>query len=130
MEEAMRWSVLTFALLLLCACAEVEPPGRSTEEFVPNTGANEIIDNLMLRNAFVIGGAAGRPLTPGSSVPLYLTLVNERDQTDELVSLTAAPLFSGATVGGRTCGAPGRARRRRTGASSGADRADRKAGQR
>lgn len=95
----MKWPILVLALLVLCACGE-ESPGYSTEEYAPNVGANETINDMMLRNAFMVGAEAGRTLPPGSTVPLYFVLVNQRRQPDELVSVSATPTFSGATISG------------------------------
>ncbi|WP_219519389.1 hypothetical protein [Nonomuraea ceibae] len=78
----------------------MDPAGRSTEEYPANYAANEIVNGMMLRNAFVIGGAAGQPMQAGSNAPVYLALYNQRGQTDELISVSAAPVFSGASIPG------------------------------
>ncbi|WP_440097750.1 hypothetical protein [Streptosporangium sp. H16] len=95
-------STLCAAVLLLaaCACGKEGDAGFSTEEFAPNTGANEIVNDVYVRNAFVIGGPAGEPLPPGSGVPLYVTLVNQRTEPDRLVSVSASPTFEGFRVRG------------------------------
>lgn len=97
----MRWPVLALALMMLCACGGGEPPGRSTDEYAPNEGANLTVNDMVLRNAFILGAKPGQSLRKGDDVPLYFVLVNDRRRPDELVSVSAKPLFSGATVSGQ-----------------------------
>jgi predicted small lipoprotein YifL len=101
MEETMRWPVLVLVLLALCACGGSEPPGRSTDEYAPNEGANATVNDMVLRNAFAIGAKPGQALRKGDDVPLYFVLVNDRRRPDELVSVSAKPMFSGATISGQ-----------------------------
>ncbi|WP_188186889.1 hypothetical protein [Nonomuraea sp. SYSU D8015] len=96
----MKLPTLVLALLLMLSACGSEDPGISTEEFAPNVGANETFNNIMIRNAFVIGGASGSPLPPGSNAPLYVTLISHRAQPDKLVSVQAPAWFSTATIPG------------------------------
>lgn len=96
----MRLPIFVLVLLLVLSSCGSEDPGVSTEEFAPNVGANETFNNMLIRNAFVIGGASGSPLPPGSSAPLYVTLVSHRAEPDRLVSVRAAGVFSGAVIPG------------------------------
>ncbi len=97
----MRRPVLLLALLILCACGSQEPPGRSTYEYSSNEGANASVNDMELRNAFVVGAKPGQALRKGAAVPLYFALVNDRRRPDELVSVSAKPLFSGAAISGQ-----------------------------
>jgi len=96
----MRWPILVLALLVLCACGGDDPPGLSTAEYPPNEGANATVNDMALRNAFVLGAKPGKSLRPGDDAPLYFVLVNDRRKPDELVSVSAKPMFSGATISG------------------------------
>lgn len=93
--------VLLATALLVTACAsDPHPQMTPTEFFNPNFGANGIINGVLLRDAFIVGGRAGAPLQPGADAPLYVTMVNNRAQPDTLVAVTAARMFTDARVHG------------------------------
>ncbi|GGK99620.1 hypothetical protein Ppa06_68020 [Planomonospora parontospora subsp. parontospora] len=100
MRSTIRALCVAVLLLAACACGNEDDFGVSTEEFAPNTGANEIINDMYVRNAFIIGSPEGESLPPGSSLPLYVTLVNQRTEPDRLVSVSASPTFKGFQVRG------------------------------
>ncbi|GAA2701947.1 copper chaperone PCu(A)C [Nonomuraea recticatena] len=91
---------LLATVLFATACAP-EPEMTPTEFYNPNFGvANGIKNGLLLRNAFIVGGRAGAPLQPDAHAPLYVTMINQRAETDTLVSVSATQLFTQARVHG------------------------------
>ncbi|TMR15662.1 hypothetical protein ETD86_26700 [Nonomuraea turkmeniaca] len=96
----MKLPTFVLALLLVLGACGSEDPGVSTEEFAPNVGANETFNNIMIRNAFVLGAPPAVPLAPGSKAPLYVTLISHRAQPDRLLSVQAPAWVSKATIPG------------------------------
>jgi copper(I)-binding protein len=89
-------ALLVAAALVTPACAEKRD--YNTIAIPQNEGANVNVGQVMLRNAFLIGGPAGRPLQPGASVPMYLALLNNGRGADKLVSVSAQGVFQGAIL--------------------------------
>ncbi|MBP2702211.1 copper chaperone PCu(A)C [Microbispora sp. RL4-1S] len=70
-----------------------DSPGMAT-----NDGGNAGVAGILLRNAFLIGEPAGRPMEAGAGMPLYLVLINQSGVADRLISVSAPGVFEGSRL--------------------------------
>jgi copper(I)-binding protein len=85
-------------MLTVSSCARQSAEGFDLRESSPNAGASASASGILLRNAFIIGGAAGAPLQPGAHAPMYLVLMSQSAVPDRLVAVNGRPAFQSAVI--------------------------------
>jgi hypothetical protein len=85
-------------MLTLSSCVRGSAEGFDLREASPNAGASGSASGILLRNAFILGGAAGAPLQPGAHTPMYLVLMSQSAAPDRLVAVNGRPTFQSAII--------------------------------
>jgi copper(I)-binding protein len=70
------------------------------------SGASAVVNDIRINNVFVLGPEVGSTLPAGSSASLFLALYNGGTSDDTLVSVSAQPAASSATIEGGSVSLP------------------------
>ena len=84
---------------LVSACAAGQHP-QSALPTQLNEGVNASAQLVDIRNAFVLGPAAGQKLAAGDSAPLYAWFVNNAASADRLVAVEASGVATSVEIAG------------------------------
>lgn len=84
-----RGAALAVATLLMFLVAGCAGSGQVEGQFAAADGDNASLRGILLRDVFVLGPEPGETISVDGSTQIYLTLVNERNEVDHLVSAAA-----------------------------------------
>jgi copper(I)-binding protein len=87
------------ALIPVLAGCEAGANAPTQEWHNPTDGAGAVLDNISIRNVFVLGAPLGSKLSVGHSAGVFLALINN-GSPDKLVKITAPGTAKSVTIPG------------------------------
>ena len=96
-----RLLVLAIAALIpaLAGC-EAGNNAPTQEWHQPTDGAGAVLNNISIRNVFVLGAPIGQTIGTGQSASVFLALINDNGSADRLVKISAPGTARSVTLPG------------------------------
>jgi copper(I)-binding protein len=96
-----RLLVLAIAALIpaLAGC-EAGNNAPTQEWHQPTDGAGTVLNNISIRNVFVLGAPIGQTIGTGQSASVFLALINDNGSADRLVKISAPGTARSVTLPG------------------------------